>query len=332
MRMRRNLISALVGLLGLCAVLALANPVMAQEEAPAQDGGLASVLRGLEWTAPKKAVLTHFQKIEEEAFREASQEVRDPIAKERMRRKMLDTVKQIEESEIAFKGQRSGYEVSVIAGEFRDNNNESLIVVRDDNAQRYFMFADGRLWKLVIAYNPDYIQDIGFDAFVEQVTRKYGDPEDTKYSQEEYMTSATWRDEQTELRIEDKSDFFNTFTMVFADRKTAERMSKFQSAFGEGPKKKDKLASEIMDIQEDSSFGSDNEDVVDSILGSKVVVDLERGRPEDARARRVGDAAVASADADLPSEEAKKRKKAKKGTGKKGKATKKGKGDSLIIY
>jgi hypothetical protein len=329
---------AMIASLGLCGALALVSPAVAQEEGAAQDAaqeeGLATVLRGLEWRAPKPKVLGHFKKLKEEEFQESSGKVRDPIVKERLRREMATAFEQIEKSDVSFTGQRSGYEVSIIAGEFRANNNESVIVVRDDNAQRYFLFADGNLWKLVIAYNPEYIQGIGFDAFVEQVSRKYGEPEATSFNDDEVLTSASWKDDATELRIEDKSDFFNTFTMVFADRKTAERMSKFQDAFGSGGGKKEGVVSQdILEIQKDSSFGN-NEDVVDSILGSKVEVNLERGRPEDARARRVGDDPVASADADLPTEEAKKRKKGDKGKagkGAKGK-TDKGKGDSLIIY
>lgn len=331
---KRRAGGALIGLvlgLGLFAAPAFAEE---QPQQASSNAGLAAVLRGLEWNAPKKDVLKFFQKQKDDEFKAQSAELRDPVLKEKLRQKKADEFKRISESDVAFKGKNTGFEVSVISGEYTTDNNESLLVVRDEAARRYYFFADDRLWKMVVAYDPSYLQDIGFDAFVEQVTSKYGNPDDSTYSAEtETLTSVAWKDDLTELRIEDKSEFFNTFTMVFSDRKTSERMAKVRETFGGGAAKKKEtvLASDIADIQQESAFDRKNNDVVDSILGGKTTVDLERGRPEDAKLLRVGDASAADAAADSP-EAAKKTKKGKKGATGKGDGKGGKTGTGLIIY
>lgn len=292
------------------------------------QGELVGALRGLDWDVRKGEVLKSFKTELEGEFKETASQLRDPVKKERLRRRMLDNFEKIEESYVQLKGKRTGFEVSVIAGEYSTKNNESLLIVRDEYAQRYYLFADGRLWKMIIAYNPEYIQDVGFEAFTEQVARKYGAPVDNQYQEnsgEQILSSVIWRDEVTELRIEDKSEFFNTFTMVFSNLEKAQRFEKFRRAFGER-KKKDSLGFDLADLQNEGEYDEGGDDVVDSITGVKTEVVLNDELFKDERARRVGGAATV-ADANLPQEKAKKRKRAKKR-----KKAKKKKSKGLIIY
>lgn len=323
-----------------CCLVVSTVPASAQDQ-----GTLASVLRGLDWNSSKREVLKHFQTIKDQEFKEGSAKMRDPLLKERLRNRKVSEYTQIEKSYTRLSGKRTGYEVSVITGEFAPNNGESLLVVRESNAQKYFLFADGKLWKLVVAYNSEYIEGIGFEAFVEAVSRKYGEPDETVFDDEsdgQSLARAVWRDDATELRLENKSEFFNTYTMVFADRTTADRLKQINRAFGtkDDAKEKRKIRTSILDIQDDTDFGGDD-DVVDSLVGSATKVDVLTGRPEDAKINRVGDdPSAAVADADLPGEAAKKKKKKKKarsgtkrsGIDMKAKKKKKKKADDLIIY
>jgi hypothetical protein len=329
----------------LVAVCVFSVAFLAAATVPAQDQGtLGSVLRGLAWNASKTDVLKHFENVKDSEFRAEAGKLRDPLLKETLRKKKHSQYQRIEKSYQRLSGKRTGFEVSVITGEFAPNNGESLLVVRESNAQKYFMFADGKLWKLVVAYNSEYIEGIGFEAFVEAVSRKYGEPDETEFdeaSDGQSLARAVWRDDETELRLENKTDFFNTYTMVFADRTTADRLKQINRAFGaEKPAEGRKVRSSILDIQDDGAFGGDD-DVVDSLVGSKTKVDVVTGRPEDAKINRVGDDPTAAvADADLPGEGVKKKKKAtrktagkkKKGINLGGKKAKKKKADDLIIY
>ncbi len=297
----------------------------------AQDNsGLDAVLRGLEWNSSSKAVLSHFKKQKQEEFKEISAGERDTLKKETLRKRKMAEFERIEESFKKLSGSgRTGYEVSVIAGEFEKNNGESLLVAQDDYSQKYFLFADDKFWKLIIAYHSDYIQGIGFEAFIEQVSRKYGEPNETEYDREE-LARAVWRDEATELRIENKSEFFGTFTMVFSDLKTAERLKHVRKAYTKNPRDEASVSNLVDDIQEDDSFAV-NDDIVDSITGDRTEVDLSRGMREDREMKRVGfEEKAADADADLPDEATKKAKKAKRRKAKPKAKPKKSK--DLIIY
>ncbi len=321
MRSLRWVVVALV--LGICL------PAAAEDQSE-----LAAALRGLKWNADKSEVVAFYKKAMTDNFREESAKLTDPLLKEDMRRRKLDEFQRVEESFKKLNGERTGYEVSVITGEFSKNNGESLMIARDEYSQKYYLFADDRLWKMVIAYNTEYIQDIGFEAFVEQVSRKYGEPEETQYDEGGgELTRAIWRDDATELRIENKSDFFNTFTMVFAERKTAERMGNVRRAFAEEKDKEARLSKDVMDIQEDDSFAT-HEDIVDSLVGSRTDVDMESGMREDQDIKRVGfEAQAADANANGAAAEDEKKKKAKKAAAAK-KAVKADakKSKDLIIY
>ncbi len=305
---------------------------LAPQEASAEDDSLGAVLKGLSWNDNKEKVFKHFKKLKNDEFLLEAKKTRDPLVKEKLRRRKNNEYKRVTDSYKDLKGKDStGYEASVIGEEYKRNSNDSVMAVRDEYALRYYIFSSKRLWKMVVSYRPAYIEGIGFEAFVEQVSRKYGEPDDTEFADDgdgKYLARAVWRDEDTELRIEDKTSFHNTFTMVFAEVNKAERFNKVREKYAKRGTK-NVMGRDIADIQEEGN--GVGEDVLDSIVG-KVELDLEQGMPEDAKLRRVGDkAAVASANTDLPTEKRKKRKKAKKRKARKTKANKK-KSNSLIIY
>ena len=329
-RVKTTIVAIAVFVASVCAV-------SATEEVSAQDNeeivGLTTALKGLNWGVDTKAFLAHFKKKKLSEFQGESKKIRDAILKEKRRNAKLDEYKAIEDSFRSFKGSGStGYEVSVITGEFAKNNGESLMIVRDDVAQRYYFFLNRRLWKMAVSYNASYVKGIDFDVFVDQVSRKYGDPSETVYDADEILRRAMWTDEAAELRIEDKSDFFGTFIMVFSDLKALKRRGAMLKTFTshEEEIEKKKIRAAIQDIKEEGGVDAD-EDVVDSIVGVDIKVNLERGLPEGVTPRRIGDP-VAKSEA-LPEEKAKKRKKAKKRWKAKSKGKAKGKSsDDLIIY
>lgn len=312
----------------LACVVALFVSTALLVPASAEEQGLASVLGDLSWGANKKDVLAYFKRVKDDEFREAAKATRDSIVKDKIRRKKRKELKEIGESFVALKGNRTPYDVSVISGEFQKNNGEALLRAHTEVAQKYFFFLDGKLWKMAVVYNRGYLSGIGFESFVDQVTGKYGEPDETEYDiKDESMTRAVWRDEQSVLRIDDKSAFYGTYTMVFANKAAVERVAKLRKAFGETTATSD-ISQDIKDIQEEDGFSSD-QDVVDEIVGVSVEVNLEQGRPEGAELIRVGSGPTNSDG--LGPEAAKKAKKRKVRKGRR-KPKKKSKGDDLIIY
>jgi len=299
-------------------LLLLAPPVSAQE-------GLEAALSGLKWGNGKDQVMKYFKELKDSEFKSEAAPIRDSILKERLRREKIEQYKEIEASYQELRGTgRTGYEVSVVGGEFQKNNSEALVRAKDDRAQKFYFFYNGRLWKMAIVYNTDYLSGIGFEAFIDQVSRKYGESDESEYDAEGFLARAMWRDERTELRIEDKSEFFGTFVMVFSDVTEAQRRREAEAAFDTGKPKE--LRPDLAEIQEDDGFAADS-NIVDRLVGSNIEVNVDRGRPEEQEIRRVGSKPVAKEDGD---DEKKKKKKKVRGP-RKG-AAKGKKSDDLIIY
>lgn len=307
-------VSAAVALL----VLLLTPPVSAQE-------GLEAAIGGLKWGANKEQVLKFFKELKDTEFKEEAKPIRDSILKEKLRKEKLEQYKDIEASFQELRGVgRTGYEVSVVGNEFQKNNGEALMRAKDDRAQKFYFFYNGRLWKMAIVYNTDYLSGIGFEAFIDQVSRKYGESDESEYDADGYLARAMWRDERTELRIEDKSEFFGTFMMVFSDVTEAQRRRETEAAFED--KKDAKVRPDLADIQEDDGFAADS-NIVDRLVGSNIEVNVDRGRPEEHEIRRVGSKSVSKED------EGDEKKKKKKVRGPRTPAKGKGKkSDDLIIY
>ncbi|MFU8802483.1 MAG: hypothetical protein ACNA8W_01620 [Bradymonadaceae bacterium] len=306
--------------------------------AQAQNQALAGVLGEVQWGDRKGDVLKKLR-AEMLAKVNADESLKsDRVLMQEARRRALDEMKTVENSYKRLQGERTGFEVSVIAGEFTSNNGESVMRVRDQVAQRFYFFLDGNFYKLVVAYNPDYITNVGFEAFISQAARRYGRPEATDYGQvggEEHLVLARWEDNESELRIENKKEFFATYTMSFTDLSTLKRLKSANRSFGGADVREEEVSSAVQRLSEFSVVDR-NENVVDSLVGN-TTVNLNEGRPKGEDLREGSDEGVASAPDDSSSRAQAAPKKKKKTTRKK--TTKrdfsdldtKG-GDDLIIY
>ena len=326
-------------------LMALMCVALAGGEAMAKKGSeLTEVLGEAEWGDSKREIL---QKMQKSLLEKAAKDPRykDDRAKlQRKRKDILDEIQQVEKDYKRLVG-RTGLENSVIAEEFTSNNGESMLKIKDEVAQRFFFFVDGKFYKLVVAYNPVYLRGgsmtkpiVGFEAFVVQAARKYGRPATTEYGDVEggeELIQAVWRDPLTELRVDNRSEFFGTYTMTFSDRQAIKRLQAVKKSFGGAgarAEKKEQLSGRVKSLGEGGAKIGGAQ--VDSIYGGKVELDFNEGRPKDDQIRYPEDeegAAVAEAEPE---------KKKKKKRSKKKRSKKKANfdnldtagGDDLIIY
>lgn len=268
------------GLVWLFALIAIAMPhALARAE---DDKGLKAVLGTVVWGERKDEVLA---KLRDESFGKLRDDPalrRDSVLMQEARRTAVERFKEVEKSWKELNGQRSGYEVSVVSDEFSPNNGEALLKVRDDVAQRFFFFIDGRLYKVVVAYTPDYVANVGFEAFVAHTARRYGKPVEEDWVEEQdqrLLASATWKDPESMLRVTNRREYFSTYTMTFVDAKAYERLSARLKAFGAKAPQGEELSSSVRGVMESTAHDG-HSNVLDGIVGS-VQIDLARGRPKD---------------------------------------------------
>ncbi len=196
---------------------------------------LDSALGDIEWGDDKETVLEKLRGQKLDEIRKDRRNRGDHAGMQRARQRVLDDMRRIEDSYTKLEGQRTGYEVSVITGEFTKDNNESVLRVRDDVAQRFYFFIDDGFYKLMVAYDPDHIANIGFSAFINRVRQHYGQPTDSEYGRSdgrETLVKARWQDGEHELTVEDRRDYFGTFTMAFTDRELSQRLRSEGREFG----------------------------------------------------------------------------------------------------
>lgn len=283
--------------------------------------GVSRILELLDWRAPSATVLAHVKGQVEARYDKRLDGVRDALTIDRILREKKAELAAVDKALVSFRGQRTGFEASIIAEEFVPSQGESVLRIDDDKAQRYYFFADDSLYKIVVAYNTSVSRQVPFVEFVKQVSAKYGRPVDQTWTTpaggSRTLKSALWNDEITRLTVEDRSSFFGTFVMKFVAKGDGEAK---EARHAEVQKNKPSVAasgfadSMMGDIMVEG--GGADENVVDQVTGTQHDIDLQTGRPNDERlnyqSADEGDGASASA---------KGGKKGKKG-GKGGKAAK----------
>lgn len=276
--------------IALAAVLVMSLPATATAD-------LGEVLGDIRWGDDRTTVLDKLRSAKLDELREDHRLRTNPSAMQDARQRTLDQMRRVEDSYTSLRGESTGYEVSVISGEFTTNNNESLLRVRDDVAQRFYMFLEGELYKLVVAYDQGYIENVGFEAFVRQVSHEYGDPVSSEHG-DDGLERALWRDATHELRVEDRSQYFGTFTMTFSDRQRSEQLRADGREFGGSDRgdPEDRGISERVSRVTEPSMDRSNENIVDGMIGGDVDVSF----PEDEEEDEEADEEEATASADRP--------------------------------
>lgn len=239
---------------------------------------LSDTLGDIEWGDSRDEVLQTLKRRMLDALKERPDLKHDRVKMQEARKRALDRHDRIADSYEKLEGNKTGYEVSVIAGEFTKNNGESLLRVNDNMAQRFYFFVDGALYKKVVAYKQSAIEGVAFRPFIKRVAEKYGRPIEANsrtIDGEKQLHNVRWADDDTLLRVEDAREFFGTFKMVYSDRNKVESLRAAEGAFGGSEKSDQEVSARVQDLTDDSEPATgDEENVVDSMIGESVEVDL----------------------------------------------------------
>jgi len=251
-------------------------PAAPEEEAAPQQSQLARILQGLSWANSKEEVLTYYREEYLSDYRADIAGMRDTIRIDEIRRFHDDRYQRVQEAIETFESSRTGYEASVLGGEVAGGNDESLITVRTDNAQLYYIFASDRLYKVVVAYNSSYLGGLSFEGFLEQVERRYGPVQSSEMGETQagirYLARARWEDGDTRLRIENQSNLFGTFIMVFTNTELEDRVLRLRGQVTESNSAV--VVSDLINRLGTTESGNQYRDIADEIIGTPTEVEL----------------------------------------------------------
>lgn len=251
---------------------------------PQEKQGISHVLGFLDWGASSQDVLASLKKEVDNRYAEQLKDLRDPLEIDKALRRKSVEFAAIEKTLVQFSGQRTGYESSLIGGDFVPGAEESMIRIDDQEAQRYFFFKNDRLWKVLVAYSSSVSRSTPFPDFVKQVQDKYGRPIDVEWSAPKAgaktMVRASWEDPITRLVVEDRTEFFGTYCMKFLDKAVGVPLENERLANAPAKPKMETDPSVDAALTEITSGGGGDDAVVDRLTGREHALDLTGNRPD----------------------------------------------------
>ncbi len=222
----------------------------------------------LKWGMSKKEVIEHFVKEIREKYRKPLATAPGAIEEDRMRRKMNVEIRKVHNSITKFDGNKTGWDVSFLRGEFTHRNNEEMIVIRDENSQNYYFFINDKLWKWYKAFKSEVFAGRPFDDFAAALEARYGRAARKKGTLEgkgaEERQWLEWQGKETRVRAIDENEFYGFYCLVFEDLSTLRQLPNLRTN-KQGTRSK---AHSIVDsVTTDEEPTQEHSNVVDRITG-----------------------------------------------------------------
>ncbi len=171
--------------------------------------------------------------------------------------------------------------VSIVGEEFMPDNQEALLIQREDIATKYFFFLNDKLYKMAVVYDANYLGPIAFDTFCATAEDKYGKAVDEVWDDDANFLESIWKNKTTTLTVKNKYSSYNTFLMVFSEEATDKPLvaqhKSYYNSINNGPE----ISSAIDLLTADDGEGEGSS--VDAILGKDTKVDLLAGLSKEDR-------------------------------------------------
>lgn len=278
--------------LGIACALFASRAGAAEEKAKASKGAgkpaptasskeLDKIKGEYKWGMTSEEVVGKVQDFVRSTFDERLKKtIHDPTKQDRVRKEMAAEVEKVKGKVIKFDGQKTGYDVSIVDQEFLHNTGESMLVIKEENATRYFFFADDRLYKMFLAFDKEMLQGKAFREFGQLMQARFGKArevnveERTKTGVKVKLDHFVWGSKSGDmLRLVDRSEFYDVFCLVIYDGKVAERQEQVRKSRATGPKR-DNLVEAVTTQPANDRDPHDN--VLDQITGKEVLKPGER--------------------------------------------------------
>jgi hypothetical protein len=245
--------------------------------APIASQGEIDKLKGdFKWGMnPDEVLAKMVQKLEGTYDDRLKKTVNDPTKQDQVRKQMRAEVEKVKQhSLVKFDGQKTGYDVSIIDQELVQSSGESMLVAKEDNASRYFFFADDHLFKMFVAFDKDMLQGKGFKEFGALMQGRFGKAREV-YVDERSKAGVThkldhyiWNTKGGDvLRLVDRSAFYDVYCLVIYDGSVEQRMAEAAKAHVKA-QKSDALVDAV--IAKPLNNRDENDNVIDRITGREV--------------------------------------------------------------
>lgn len=273
--MQRGLMRVVVGLLTVVLGVgaAQAQPKKgkgksAKESKIASSAVIGESMGDLKWGMSKDQLLAKLTDKVKEKYRPLVAKTKDAVEEDRLRHQAKEEMRAIRDSYVEFTGASTGWDVSFLKGEFTHNNDESMLVVRDENSQNFYFFFGGRLWKWYKAFDASVFKAGDFGSFAGSVQRRFGPATDVRGQMDGGGAERhwlEWQDASTRLRAIDQTGFYGFYCLVFEEKDTVKNLARLRT---NQPKRGDKRHALVEAVTSgDTANPDDSPNIVDRITG-----------------------------------------------------------------
>ena len=209
-----------MALLGGGSATAVAKPkskaaVKAGPSAEAQEKALADFLGPYKFGMTKDEVVAVLRAQLDARYKAESEATQDVYRQDQIQARKKLELDRLGKSYTEFTGTKTGWDVSIIDGEFVHNNNEALLENWENaggkNQRRFFFFHNGKLYKMVLQIDARQLeeQQRTFDFFAGLIEARLGPAAKTS-------GAATWKLRAASVAAADELEFYNAFCLAFA--------------------------------------------------------------------------------------------------------------------
>jgi len=210
-----------------------APPPMVNAE---QKKALVEKMAGFKFGMTKDEILGVLQKQINERYEEKIKATTDVAQQDRYRKEKKAELGRVSQTYVKFDGKSTGWDVSIIEGEFAHNTSEALMERWENdngkNNRRFFFFYNDRLWKMFISLDVSMIPEDkrNFDTFKGVMESQYG---------KGAIDGGTiaWRAGEFEARAVDKLKDYGALGLVMEDSKVKTELVALRES--KAPPKKD---------------------------------------------------------------------------------------------
>jgi hypothetical protein len=245
-----------------------------ERRAHANEQNFAQLKGEFEFGMTPQQVMDVLAKEIRAAYDERIQATRNVYQQDQLRRERQREITRVRRTYIEFKGEKTGWDVSLIDDQFAHNTGESMLVRWENDPQtgedrrRFFFFHDGRLYKMFIALNPSG-EARPFSQYQGLMQRRFGNGR-VVYREDSQGTkipvSINWQSRRYVVQALNKLEFYNSFCLMIADRERAQRVAQLREQ-NRRPDAPSQLSDVIVsDPNEDRPGLDEREHVVDRII------------------------------------------------------------------
>ena len=288
----RRIAAAALTLVGLATLLSVGDAAAAKKKkktkaatstpaaAKINTKALGDLMGPYKFGMTQKDILGILSKQIADKYKDKIAGTSDVYVQDKMRANRQAELDRIKNSYIEFKGQKSGWDVSIIDDQFAHNTGESMMVYWENQAgsdqRRFFFFHEARLYKMFVALNSSNLKDEqrNFAFFKGLMEARYG--KGTVRMEKDIDGVAKpiaieWRSSTHHVLALDKLSFYGAFCLMVADSGEEKVLVGMRESQGGKKKEPDAVMKAVMkDGSADDTPGlDDNKAAVDAVLRGK---------------------------------------------------------------